>query len=247
MVDPDSRRELAIRTAAAVLAGSASLAGTDAGAAATSLSPLIEAGLARICEVLSSRRRVHAAETLMAAADAADASTEEEFLEFIERALSDPRRQELLARALIIAQDSASRDKRRAIGRALAAGTAGDGARVDDELIFIQVLNDLDTAHVRLLAHMNNKIPIGRIAGQRYDAATCTPRSIALADPGLADTAPALLLMLQRHGLVWGTVSFEPPGEHSQEEFRKYIITPYGKWFLKRLAESAHEDPARRV
>jgi hypothetical protein len=42
--------------------------------------------------------------------------------EFIDKAVSDDRRQELFARTLTVAQDTALRNKRRALGRALAAG-----------------------------------------------------------------------------------------------------------------------------
>jgi hypothetical protein len=112
-----SRRELAMRSVAAVIAGGASLVGPEAGAAATALTPVLETGLSRIQETLFRRRRSHAAETLLDAADAADATTDDQFAEFIEEAVSDSRRQELLARALIIAQDTALRDKRRALVR----------------------------------------------------------------------------------------------------------------------------------
>jgi hypothetical protein len=42
--------------------------------------------------------------------------------DLLEKAVSDDRRHELLSRVLGIAQDAALRDKRRALGRALAAG-----------------------------------------------------------------------------------------------------------------------------
>ena len=59
----------------------------------------------------------------------------------------------------MIAQDTALRDKRRALGRALAAGIEGDDAKIDDELLFIRAIADIDTPHIRLLALMAKNSP----------------------------------------------------------------------------------------
>jgi hypothetical protein len=71
--------------------------------------------------------------------------------EFMDLAVSDDRRHELFARSMRIAQDTALRDKRRALGRALAAGVMGDDARIDEELLFMRAVDDLDEMHLRLL------------------------------------------------------------------------------------------------
>lgn len=60
------------------------------------------------------------------------------------------------SRALTIAQDSAYRDKRLALGRALAAAAEDTGTKVDNELLFIRVLADLDEPHIRCLRTMAN-------------------------------------------------------------------------------------------
>lgn len=65
---------------------------------------------------IGSRRLEHAAETLGDAADEFGAEIPEEFVKFVEAAASDEQHQELLARALTIAQDTAMRDTRRALG-----------------------------------------------------------------------------------------------------------------------------------
>jgi hypothetical protein len=75
-------------------------------------------------------------------------------VEFLRAAVTDPEHQELLARALIMAQDTAMRDKRRALGRALASAAADTGTNVDDGLPFIRVLADLDPPHIRCLRIM---------------------------------------------------------------------------------------------
>jgi len=102
------------------------------------------------------RRRVdHAAETVMDGAEAAGISLEE----FLDRGVADDHRHELFARTLTIAQDNALRNKRRALGRALAAGVMGDDARIDEELLFIRAVADIDELHIRVLAHERSRGP----------------------------------------------------------------------------------------
>jgi hypothetical protein len=81
----------------------------------------------------------HARDTI---ADAAEASGESEE-HLLARAVADDRRHEVLVRALGIGQDTALRNERRALGRALAAGIAGDNALIDDEWLFIRAVADL--------------------------------------------------------------------------------------------------------
>jgi hypothetical protein len=102
---------LAVRTVVAIGAGTAGAVDPILGAAATALSPALEAAMSKIADALGRSRAEHAADSLLDAAAAAGAHTDEEFLEFIEQAISDERKQELLARTLLIAQDTASRDK----------------------------------------------------------------------------------------------------------------------------------------
>ena len=71
--------------------------------------------LGRISDTLGRRRLSHGAETLEDGAEAYGAKTPEEFAAFVQAAISDAEHQELLARALTIAQDTAMRDKRRAL------------------------------------------------------------------------------------------------------------------------------------
>ena len=133
-------RDLAIRTTAAVLAGAAGPAGPDVAAVGTALTPAMEVAFSAVVRGLNQRRFRHGAQTLSDAAGAAGEPVEE----LLAKAVADDRRQELLARALSIAQDAALRDKRRALGRSLAAGIAGDDAQIDDELLFIRAVADID-------------------------------------------------------------------------------------------------------
>lgn len=128
-----------------------------------------------------------------------------------------------LARALLIAQDTAPRDKRRALGRAIASGVADDGALVDQEQLFVRVLDDLDMPHVRLLRLMTT-VP-EHYAKRGEDVRTWRKWSIAETDPGLGDVADVLMNTLERHRLV-----------QSQRGKDKYWLTGYGEWFVERLA-----------
>jgi hypothetical protein len=192
-----------------------------------------------ISGTIGSRRREHAAETLTDAADEYGAQTPGEFVEFIKAAVSDEEHQELLARALTIAQDTAMRDKRRALGRALAAAASDTGTKVDDELLSIRALADLDPPHIRCLRIMATEPPhLDAINRQRQAVGHPVvrqwhPSDIAQQDPGLADVAGALLPILARHGLISGGYDVLTWAGHEPE----YAITPYGEWFLTRLAE----------
>lgn len=164
-------------------------------------------------------------------ADAFGAENDEKFVEFIEAAVSDEEHQELLARTLTIAQDTALRDKCRALGRALASAASDTGTKVDDELLFIRVLDGLDEPHIRLLRLMST-VP-AHLA--RYgDVRQWDPWSIGQADPALADSAWALLRVLEQHGLIWSSGEYHTPRGTMESE---YQITPNGEWFLTRLAE----------
>jgi hypothetical protein len=149
VADKEAAHELAVCTAAAVVVGGAGLLGPDAGAAAQALQPALETVFSRDGRPRPVGVR-HAAETLEDAAEAAGEPVEQ----LAEKAVSDERREELLARTLTIAQDTSLGDKRRALGRALAAGIAGDAAKIDDELLFVRAIADIDTPHIRLLARM---------------------------------------------------------------------------------------------
>ena len=172
------------------------------------------------------RRRVeHSAETLLHAADAADIPLDE----FFGKAVSDDRRHELFTRTLTIAQDTALRAKRRALGRALAAGVMGDDATIDEELLFIRAVEDIDTPHIRLLDRMAKVYP---------EPPGWSARTIVQADPGLANGVGALLGTLELHGLIAAVVPGITRGPNAGQTF--YNITEQGRKFLDRLAE----DPA---
>jgi hypothetical protein len=147
MTDAKRRRDLVIATIVSAAGATVSLLGPDASVVAATATPGITVTLSAIWEKVAERRIRHVEETLVDAAETASMTLEQ----FLEMAVSDDRSHELLARVVIVAQDTAMRDKRRALGRALAAGVAGDSARVDEELLFVRAIADLDPPHIRLL------------------------------------------------------------------------------------------------
>jgi hypothetical protein len=221
----EADKNLAVQLVVAFGIGLATVYGTVPGALATMIGPLMTVIMNALTRV-GSRRAEHAAETLLDAADEADLPV----AEFFDRAVADDRRHELFARAMSIAQDTALRDKRRALGRALAVGVMGDDAQIDEELLFMRALEDIDEVHIRLLARMADTYPPG--VGPGWSA-----RKIAEADPGLANGAPALLGTLQLHGLIEEVVRNRPiQGEGATQAF--YNILQQGRDFLNRLAEN---------
>lgn len=219
--DREADRNLAIQLVVAFFAGALALSGVVPGALATMFAPALAAIMTSLARV-GQRRAGHAADTLMDAADAADVPLDEFFV----RAVADDRRHELFVRTLLIAQDTALRQKRRGLGRALAAGVMGDEARIDEELLFIKAVEDIDTMHIRLL---------DRMAKEYAPQPGWSARTIAEADPGLASGVNALLGTLELHGLITAVVPGTfMRGENAQQTF--YHITDSGRGLLSRLA-----------
>jgi hypothetical protein len=236
-----SRADLARQVVVGLAVGAAGYAGPVAATVASGAAPAVLAGMDYVSATIGTRRLEHATETLDDAADESGARTPEEFIKFVKAAVRDEQHQELLARALTIAQDTAMRDKRRALGRVLAAAVGETGTRVDDEMLFIRVLADLDPPHIRCLRIMAAEPPhldavnqqrkaIGEPAVRQWH-----PSDIASHDPGLADTVWALLPVLARNHLITG--GYEVLTWAGREP--EYVITSYGEHMLARLAESA--------
>ncbi len=178
---------------------------------------------------------MYAAETLADAAGEAGATTEEDFDEFIQQLVGDEQHQELLARVLAIAQDSAQRDKRRALSRILANAADETGTKVDNQFATARVIADLDPVHVRLLRIMSLTPPhlIRWATDHGVDPQTARrwyPWSIAAADPGLSEAVWGALQVLERNSLVWKVgENHTPEGGGIEPE---YEITGYGDYLL---------------
>lgn len=227
--DPDAGRppteaevqadqELAAQIVAASVLAPLNFLGSGGAVLATIATPIAARIASFVVTRLSERRVSHAAETVLDAAQAAELP----FEDFIDRAQSDDRRHELLARTLFIAQDAAWRGKRRALSRALAAGVMGDDARIDEELLFVRAVEGIHEMDVRLLSRF-------------ADGSQLTEAFIARTDPGLAHGLLPLLGNLQSHGLIDSRSPVTPGGAMTPEP--QYFITTSGRDFLDRLSD----------
>jgi hypothetical protein len=159
----------------------------------------------------------------------------------LDAAASDETYEELLARTLTIAQDTAMRDKRRALGRALANALDDTGTRVDDEITFVRMLADLAPVHIRVLKIMSRRPRhLDQVAVQIN--ASDDPKaarqwyewSVVEADPGLEGSVHGALRVLERHGLIWDRGEQLVPPPHGMQH--EYEISPYGDYLIDQLA-----------
>lgn len=245
-----SGRDVAVQAVAGAAAAVVGLVvagpvGALAGAAAT---PMLERAFGFLDDRLFRRRALYAAETLADAASEAGATSDEKFEEFVEQLVGDEERQELLTRVLSVAQESAMRDKRRALGRVLASAAAETGTKVDQQFALARVIADLDPVHVRILrimgltpAHL-----VGYAVDNGLDPTTVRrwyPWSIVATDPGVAEAVWTALRVLERNDLVWKVGENHTPQGGMEPE---YEITGYGDYLLQLLAEPEAEAGSPR-
>lgn len=237
----EGRHPLVVKVAAATAGAAAGFAGPDAAVVGAGLTPVIEDILGQLLGRLSAKRRERVAETLTDAAKELGGDTAEQLRRLTEAAASDETYQELLARALTIAQDTSMRDKRRALGRALANALDDTGTRVNNEIAFTRMLADLDPVHIRVLKIMSRRPKHLDPIAARMNAAD-DPKairqwyewSIVDADPGLEGAAYGALRVLERHGLIWDRGEQLVPPPHGMQH--EYQISPYGDYLVDRLA-----------
>lgn len=230
MEDEEARQELMRQTAVAVLLGLVTAKVPALAPTVVSVTPFASYIASAIGRIGRSRED-KAAETLEYAVDASGERPEE----FIDHATADDRRIELLTRTLVIAQDTALRQKRRALGRALAAGVTGDDAQIDDELLFIRAVSDLDAPHIKMLDKMADGPPLQ----PNFPLGYWDTRTIPAQMPEFGDSWPALLSALELHGLTSPFQSSTP----YQGSRTAYVVTRLGHSMLARLANEADSDP----
>jgi hypothetical protein len=231
--------EVAERTVVALGVAGVSGMGPDAAALMISLTPIAEFTLDKVITwVIGGRRKKYAAETLTDAAEEAGATTVDSFIAFIKNAVSDEPSQELLTRALNIAQDCSLRAKRRAISKSIAAGVTDKGTKVDEEFLFLRAIDDLDAPHFRTLKLMSSAPPHpeGLHKPGSVVSVGWTPTMILAEDSGLSDTLGTLLSGLQRHNLIRGPQAAGITLADRNGEF-PLQVTDYGLRFLERLEE----------
>lgn len=219
----EERRELVAQTFAGFVVGSASLVRPEVGLAAATAGPSVAYWVDRLIKVLSQRRSAHAGQTLNDAAEAARLPIEQ----FVDEALADDKRTELLVRALTAAQDVSLREKRRALGRALAAGVGGQ-SMVGDEFLFMRALADLDEPHIAVLQVIGTEPPIHHPFPRNWLFNDITERL-----PGLVSALLAIMATLELHTLVSNIPLTSEVGRQTDV----YSIAPLGRIMLSRLAE----------
>lgn len=151
----EGSRDLAVRAAAGAAGAAMGLAGPAGAMAGAAMTPVIERALHYLSDRFFQQRAMYAAETLADAASEASATSESDFEDFVQKLVGDEQHQELLARVLVIAQDSAMRDKRRALSRVLANAANETGTKVDNHFAVARTIADLDPVHIRLLRVMS--------------------------------------------------------------------------------------------
>lgn len=210
--------------------------------AGAGLTPVIEEVLGQLLGRLNTNRAERVVETLVDAAEELGGDTSEQLRRFADAAASDETFQELLARTLTIAQDTAIRDKRRALSRALANALDDVGTKVDDEIAFVRMLADLDPVHIRVLKIMSGRPKhLDRVALQMNAAddpkaaRQWYPWSIVQADPGLEGSVDGALRVLEQHGLIWDRGEQVVP--HPAKMQHEYQISGFGDYLIERLAE----------
>jgi hypothetical protein len=243
------KRDVVIRAVAGTAATGVglALAGPAGALAGAALTPVLERALGVLDAHVFQRRALYAAETLADAAGEAGATHDADFEEFVQKLVRDEVHQELLTRVLSIAQDSAMRDKRRALGRVLANAAAETGTQVDQEFAVARVIADLDPAHVRVLRIMA-RTPAHLVAYaterglDRQNARRWYPWSISATDPGLAQVVWGALRVLERNDLVWKVGENHTPNGGGMEP--EYEITRFGDYLLQLLAAPEPEQDA---
>jgi hypothetical protein len=183
--------------------------------------------VAAVLSQIGRRRAEKATEALAYAVEASGETLDG----FLYQATATDRRMELLTRTLFIAQDTALREKRWALGRALAAGIAGDDAKIDEELPFIKVVADLDTPHIKLLARLADGPPLNRSFPLGYwDGPTVAARM-----PDMFGSWPALLVALELHGLI-GRMESSTPYQGSRTAYVRSAKPPKRAWRMRPTA-----------
>jgi hypothetical protein len=218
-----SGQDLLIQTVVGALVGGAGLAGPDAGAVATALAPSVAVALDRAVGAIRYRRRTHAEETLVDAISTSSVSAED----FISMALEDDDRSELLVKVLTSAQDTAVREKRRALAIALADGICGT-TDINDEILFIRAISNLDRPDIAVLKVIGSVPPPDRVMPRAWTRGAILQRL-----PQLGEALSAVLSTLELHTLIFNMPLAADSGQISTDFYR---VTSRGRQFLNRLA-----------
>jgi hypothetical protein len=115
--------------------------------------------------------------------------------ELLDRLLSAPNRQELLASALQAAAHATVEGKIKALAAALKTGAlTGAEAEVDHELLFVRAMADFEAAHITVLSHLAQRAAFASGGSSPLDAIAQLP--------GVGSAAAPVIATLERHGAI---------------------------------------------
>jgi hypothetical protein len=196
------RRNVAPEMAVAAAVAGLAAANPPAGIAAAGLAPAALAGAKAVVEQIRVKWNARAAAVLAAAARAANIDVHE----LRARLETEPEREELLLRTLRAAGNTVLNEKLIAYALALAAGGVADDVHdVAWETTFVRALDDLDPASLGLLQRFTwtaNRLGLGDgKPGSEIVPSTLNVHQVEMVSADLPNL-PALLAVLQRHGLL---------------------------------------------
>jgi len=199
--------ELAIRSAAALVAASAALVDPGLGLLAASALPAVDTA----AEIAGTAVRHRMAAVLGCAAghvgDTADG--------FVRQISGDPHKIQLLVDALRAGAESVWEDRIRVLGRALANGAiAEDDALVDEERKWVAILASIDAPDLRIMGYLMREDPerAGHmIIARREDLAKAS---------GYRQLIGPALLAMERNGLI---LSERGADQDKQTQYRWHL------------------------
>lgn len=223
-----------------VSAGAAGLLNPDWSMVAAGAVPPVSLALSRAAAVVAQRRRRNVAKMLAEA----ERRAELEEAQLLERLVSTPARQELLATAVEAAARATLEEKTTALGQALARGILGNGDAVDQEQLFVRAIADLEVPHARVLARLGTSPAPG------YRPSLIS-RTLAEADGG-RDVIGPVLAVLERCGAAEKIPAINDVKQLSgdlvsgfgQQRQPTWRITAFGQRLLEHLSDAANGDGA---
>ncbi|MFI5627685.1 hypothetical protein ACIA03_29780 [Nocardioides sp. NPDC051685] len=146
-------REVGSKAIAAMVG--ASVGGVPGAVVAVALEPIFIELAARSWDELSDVRRRSAGLMIQRASQSLRVGP----ADVTDAAFTTDAKSQLFAEALQAAAFTANQSKIDALGRALANGLAGDGARVDEERLIVAGLSGLEEPHIRVLVNLPRQRP----------------------------------------------------------------------------------------
>lgn len=160
-----------------------------AGPAAPLAGPLLAKGFKKVNRDFKRDQAEQAAGVFTGAVDELDVAP----IDLLKR-IRGPEARSLFARAMNAGANTASAEKIVALGRVLARGLGGDQASIDVDLMIVAALADMEAPHIKVL---------GAMGGDDLYAGSTSHTGVLIGEfPGYRSVLPAILAVLERHGLI---------------------------------------------